>query len=200
MNTGSNVKKALNVGVIKDVSEILPDLPHKETKSSKLNFKFSSSSLKSTSTFNVVPYHHYNQSQQQQHVPIARRPTVSDMLVSEWIDPSSFIEIAPAATSEANEFRHSQPSSPMCLETANQSALFNIAVMEEDDRVIRMRQRLKSLQETLPNVLGPLKIDFINVKTEKEPAHLPSPLKEVNTFSKESPQMVSLPPIFNHPI
>jgi len=64
-----------------------------------------------------------------------------------------------------------------------------------------MRQRLRSIQQTMPNILGPLKVDFINVKLEKEPAMLPSPLKEVTNGSyKDSSQMVSLPPIFNHPI
>ena len=86
--------------------------------------------------------------------------------------------------------------SPMAIDSGAQSALFNIAVIEEDDRMVNMRNLLKNIRNTMPNVLGPLKMDFMNVKTEKEPAMLPSPMNNcVN-----SPNLVSLPPIFNHPI
>lgn len=122
------------------------------------------------------------------------------MLVSEWIDPSSFIEMDLNSLDQAGGFR-SEMSSPMAIVSGTQAALFNIAVIEEDERIGRMRLRLKSLQQTMPNILGSLKVDFINVKVEKEPAMLPSPLKEVaNGSFKDPSQMVSLPPIFNHPI
>ena len=86
----------------------------------------------------------------------------------------------------------------MAVVSGTQAAIFNIAVIEEDERILRMRNRLKVLHHTLPNILGPLKVDFINVKTEKEPALLPSPV--TSGSYKDASQMVSLPPIFNHPI
>lgn len=188
MNTGSNVKKAMSMKIIDDESQILPAIPlNSIPQSPKKHKKYPSIQ----STFNIQPY------QPVDKVPIAKRPSITDMLVSEWIDPSSFIDIAPA---QDNFDFYSQNSSPMALTSGNQSALFNIAIMDEDDRIVRMRHRLKSLQHFMPNVLGPLKVDFIHVQLEKEPASLPSPLKEVNTYSKDSPQMVSLPPIFNHSI
>lgn len=174
--------------VIENASQILPaipasSIPHQPKKTPKYP------SVKTTFDIQAYP--------PVEKVPIAKRTSITDMLVSEWIDPSSFIDMAPLH----QEFDfHSQNSSPMAVTSGTQSALFNIAVMEEDDRIVRMRHRLKSLQHFMPNVLGPLKVDFIQVRLEKEPASLPSPLKEVNTLAKESPQMVSLPPIFNHPI
>lgn len=184
MNTGSNVKKAISTEVIKNEAEILPPLPTSHLKPYP-NPDFNMS----RTNFNIQPY-----------VSQPPKINVADMLVSEWIDPSHFLEMAPSTTDPAEI--HSGMSSPMCLESGTQSALFNIAVIEEDDRVLRMRHRLKTLQQTIPNVLGTLKLDFINIRVEKEPAQLPSPLKEINISTRDSPQvpMVSLPPIFNHPI
>ena len=190
VNTGSNVKRALAAKIINDTSEILPSLQFK--KSSKGSFNRSVMDIKPS--FNIQDIHPSSK----QHVAIARRPSISDMLVSEWIDPSAFIDVTPAATNTI-DFR-AEIGSPMALQSGNQAALFNMAVIEEDDRILRMRQRLKAIQLTMPNSLGPLKIDYLSFRNEKEPAKLPSPNKEVNTFAKESPQMVSLPPIFNHSI
>lgn len=186
MNTGSNVRKAINMKIIQDASEILPPLPVTSFPHAPKN-KYPSVK----STFNIQPI------QVGEKIPISKRKSVTDMLVSEWIDPTHFLDITPP--NPDIEF-HSQTSSPLAVVSGTQAALFNIAVIEEDDRIIRMRQRLKNLQQTMPNVLGPLKVELFNVRIEKEPASLPSPLKEVNSYNKDSPQMVSLPPIFNHPI
>lgn len=192
MNTGSNIKKAINTDVIKDESEILPPLSIPIFNSVNLNNHQSHQRTKSN--FNIQPYN---------AIPnniTPSRGNVADMLVSEWIDPTNFIEMTPIPANITNEI-HSEISSPMCIELGNQSAFFNMAVIDEDDRILRMRHRLKQLHQTIPNVFGPLKVDFINVRLEKEPAKLPSPLKEINTSTTNgSPQMVSLPPIFNHPI
>ena len=185
MNTGSNVKKAVQMGIINDASELLPPVTTATPAASK-------KSKSTKSAFNIQPITTADK------IPISKRQSITEMLVSEWIDPSSFLEINPLTVDQDTGFR-SEMNSPMAIDSGTQAALFNIAVIEEDERIVRMRQRLKSLQQTMPNILGPLKVDFINIRVEKEPAHLPSPLKESTNF-KESPQMVSLPPIFNHPI
>lgn len=191
MSTSSNVRKAISMKIIKDASEILPPLPQPQPQSTvppAPKSKYSSAKL----NFNIQPI------RSGEKLPIYKRTSVTEMLVSEWIDPTNFLDITPPNPDV--EF-HSQISSPLAVVSGNQAALFNIAVIEEDDRIIRMRQRLNNLQQTMSNVLGgPLKVDFFNVRIEKEPASLPCPLKEVNSYNKDSPQMVSLPPIFNHPI
>ena len=176
MNTGSNVKKALQMGIIQDASELLAPV----TTAGKLN----------RTNFCIQPF-------PADKIPICKRKSITEMLVSEWIDPSSFIEMNPSAADQIGYFR-SEISSPMAVVSGTQAAIFNIAVIEEDERILRMRNRLKVLHHTLPNILGPLKVDFINVKTEKEPALLPSPV--TSGSYKDASQMVSLPPIFNHPI
>ena len=117
--------------------------------------------------------------------PIAKRPSITDILVSEWIDPIQFLEINPPVSFHS-DFPISSTSSPLALESANKSALFNIAVIDEEDRIVKMRQKLAVLRQTMPNILGPLKVDFIDIKYEKEPAILPSPLKSSknNTINK----------------
>lgn len=189
MNTASNVKKALNMKIINGASEILPTISASELVKNSNGSNF----ISVKSKFNIQPYVSTTQ-----RVPIAKRKSITEMLVSEWIDPSSFIDIAPA---ESSFETLPETSSPMAVDIGTQSALFNIAVIEEDERIVKMRHRLRAIQQTLPNALGPLKIDFINVKVEKEPAILPSPIKDENKLFKDSsPQLVSLPPIFNHPI
>lgn len=187
MNTKSNVRKAINMKIISDSSEILPPLPQ-----SSLHTGHKSKYQSVKSTFNIQPI------QAGEKLPIFKRASLTETLVSEWIDPTKFLDITPS-NQDHLEF-YSQTSSPLSVVSGNQAALFNIAVIEEDDRIIRMRQKLKNLQHTMPNVLGPLKVEFLNVRIEKEPASLPSPLKKFNNFDMESPQMVALPPIFNHPI
>ena len=181
MNTNSNVRKAINMKIIADASEILPPLPPSSIPHQIKKYP----TVKST--FNIQPLPCPGK------LPIPKRTSVTEMLVSEWIDPTNFLDITPP--NPDLEF-HSQTSSPLAIVSGTQAALFNIAVIEEDDRIIRMRQKLKNLQQTMPNVLGPLRFDILNVRIEKEPAALPSPLKEQNS----SPHLVSLPPIFNHPI
>lgn len=188
MNTGSNVKKAIQAGLINDASDLLPSVApaslFKKPKPQITTPRF---------PFDIQPI-------TGNKIAISKRASITDMLVSEWIDPSSFIEMDRTSSDQAGGYR-SETSSPMAIDSGTQAALFNIAVIEEDERIIRMRYRLKSLQQTMPNILGPLKVDFINVKSEKEPAMLPSPLKQVTSGEvKDSSQMVSLPPIFNHPI
>lgn len=181
MNTNSNVRKAINMGIVANASEILPPLYASNIPNAQ---RFKNNNKNTTrSTFNIQPLPPNGNK-----IPISKRTSVTDMLVSEWINPSSFLDITPPD--------HSLTSSPLALDSGKQAALFNIAVIEEDERIVRMRNRLKNLQDTLPNILGPLKLDLFNVRNEKEPAALPSPMKEMNT----SPQLVSLPPIFNHPI
>ena len=187
MNTESNVRKAINMKVITDTSEILPPLPQS---SLPQGHKSKYPSVKST--FNIQPIQAAGHK-----LPISKRSSGTEIFVSEWIDPTNFLDIAPP---NPDHELHSQTSSPLSVVSGNQAALFNIAVIEEDDRIIRMRQKLKNLQQTMPNVLGPLKVELFNVRIEKEPASLPSPLKGVNSYNKDSPLMVSLPPIFNHPI
>ena len=216
MNTSSNVRKAINMKIINDSSEILP-LLQPSSKSSRSRAHSSNSSFgkdfnnaKSTSNFNVKPY---TEIKPVEKVLITKRHSITDMLVSEWIDPSSFLEIS---TGDPVDYL-SSTSSPLALDSGNQAAIFNMAVMDEDDRMLRMRHKMKTLQQTMPHALGPLKIDFINVQMEKEPAYLPSPLKEeingslslslshenkilhnVNNGLRDPNCMISLPPIFNH--
>lgn len=186
MNTNSNVRKAINMKIITAASEILPPLPQSSVQHGNKN---KSTSVKST--FNIQPI------QASEKLPISKQTSATEIFVSEWIDPTHFLDITPS--NQDLEF-YSQTSSPLSVVSGNQAALFNIAIIEEDDRIARMRQRLKSLQQTMPNILGPLKVELFNVRIEKEPALLPSPLKEVNSYYKDSPLMVTLPPIFNHPI
>lgn len=195
MGTNSNIRKAIAVKVIASSDEILPPLPTPNKHHyNNLQQQQQQRYLPAKNSFEIRPF-----PTDPQKIPIAKRPSITDMLVTEWIDPTSFLEIS-SSTPDSFDCSGSNEcgASPLATVSGNQAALFNMAVIEEDERLVRMRHRLRTLQQTMPNVLGPLKIDFINVKLEKEPAHLPSPLKEVNGNS--SPQLISLPPIFNHPI
>lgn len=190
--------------IVNDSSEILPLLQPISTSSRSRfhssNFK-KDLNAKTTSSFNVKPY---TEIKPVEKVLISKRHSITDMLVSEWIDPSSFLEIS---TGNSGDYL-SNTSSPLALVSGNQAAMFNMAVMDEDDRMLRMRHKMKTLQQTMPHALGPLKIDFINVQMEKEPAYLPSPMKEEVSGSFSHVQnvnglrdpncMISLPPIFNH--
>ena len=218
MNTSSNVRKAINMNIVTDASEILPSL--KPTSTNNFNFRkermkfpcplpsnspLNYSNVKTTSTFNIQPYTEIKPAPVEK-LPISKRHSITDMLVSEWIDPSNFLEISTGGS--INYL--SNTSSPLAIVSGTQAALFNMAVIDEDDRILRMRHKMKILQQTMPNVLGPLRVDFINVQKEKEPAFLPSPLKEEEVYGhngnnlqkglRDPNCMVSLPPIFNHTI
>lgn len=168
MNTGSNIRKAINNGLIADASEVTP-----KSQAGRLRSALRRPSMPVNGKYPIPRQYPVKPSKPVQQVP-------------EWLDPSRFLDIqgitdVPVAC-----------ESPMAVDVAQQSALFNIAVIEEDERTAVMRKRLERLNPTLP-VIGQLKANFIAVREEREPIALPSPFKEENS-SKESPAMVTLRP------
>lgn len=172
MNTGSNIRKALSTGLIRDEKDVV--LSNKA-----LAQRRKSAARRPNMSVNGK-------------CAIPRRTSVTETAIYEWLDPSYFLDIPKTA-----EPIPTPPASPMAVETANQSAIYNIAVMEENEKLVRIKRRLEILKVSLPSP-GPLKGDFFNIKEEREPAVLPSPFKEDPT--RDSPLLISLPPIFNHPI
>ena len=175
MNTGSNIRKALNCKLIKDEHEL------------SLSNEILSQRRKAAARRPNMP------------VPgkraIPRRSSLSsqsDSAIFEWLDPSYFLDVP------KNVETVPMTSSPMAVETANQSALYNIAVMEENEKFLRIKKRLDALKVALP-AAGPLKNDFFSIREEREPAILPSPFKADHN-NEASPLLISLPPIFNHPL
>lgn len=174
LNTGSNIRKAINLGLISDASEVISD-----SQAGRLRSALRRPNMPVNGKYPIPRQYPVKPSKPVQHVP-------------EWLDPSRFLDIQGSADVPV------ACDSPMAVDVARQSALFNIAVIEEDERTAAMRRRLERLNLTLP-AFGPLKADFITVREEREPIALPFPFKEENS-SKESPAMVTLPPIFNHPL
>lgn len=174
MNTGSNIRKALNNSLIQDENEV------------SLSNKAVAQRRKSAARRPNMPI--------KGKCPIPRRSSVTqaDSAIYEWLDPSYFLDISKGVEMAP------LPSSPMAVDTANQSAIYNIAVMEENEKLARIRKRLEILKVALPTN-GPLKADFFNIKDEREPAVLPISSKE-DHVKDCSPLLVSLPPIFNHPL
>lgn len=207
MRSASNVRKVEKAGI--KLSEVEMISMNMTTGASSSSSKQSAKRIRRPTLdyFDISPVSHNLEDGKYQ--PIAKRPSITDILVSEWIDPTQFLDVAPSVSAPSfySEFPSSATSSPLALDSANQSALFNIAVIDEEDRIVKMREKLTILRQTMPNILGPLKVDFIDIKYEKEPAILPSPLKSSNIIignsnnnNSNSPFLVALPPIFNHSI
>lgn len=176
MNTGSNIRKAIAIGLISDASQITANSQAGRFRSA---LRRPNMNIPMSGKYPIPRQHPVQPSRPVQHVP-------------EWLDPSRFLDIQSSTDVPV------ACESPMAVDVAQQSALFNIAVIEEDEKTALMRKRLERLNVTLP-AIGPLKADFFTVREEREPIALPFPFKEENS-SKESPNMVTLPPIFNHPL
>lgn len=112
---------------------------------------------------------------------------------SHWVDPSSFLDLSrpPAAPSITD--------SPLALDAGKQTALFTIAVIEQNERAARSRNALQAILQDAPPELDLLKTATLFFDHEdREPAMLPSPFKEGNCG--DSPLLIGLPSLFNHPI
>ncbi len=177
MNTGLNIRKALNSGLIKDENElILPNeilAQRRKSAARRPNMP--------TPCKRAIPKRSSLKADQY------------DTIIFEWLDPSHFLEVT-----EVFDAAPPFTVSPMAVETASQSAIYNIALIEQNEMLGRMKRRLESLKVALPTA-GPLKIDTFNIQEEREPAILPSPFK-ADHHNETSPLLISLPPIFNHPL
>jgi hypothetical protein len=141
-------------------------------------------------------------------LPAPKRPILLPTLCPKGLSTAPLLE-SPSAYISIVDAGSLSTASPMALDVATQSAMYNIALIDQEDRQLRLQERLRSIDPVLATLLGPEKMHELISQSDPriEPAKLPSPLKLSATSidfkdipsNQQSPNLsVSLPPIFNH--